>query len=105
MDGNGRWAKERGLPRNEGHRKGTKTLEKIIKHAEKMGVKYLTVYAFSTENWKRPAEEVDGLMNLFELYLDNHIKKAKDNANRFRAVGDIEATVIPTRIKEKIAKL
>ena len=105
MDGNGRWAKERGLPRNEGHRKGTKALENIIAHAEKIGVKYLTVYAFSTENWKRPEEEVNGLMNLFEKYLDNHIKKAKNNTNRFRAVGNIEAMVIPTRIREKIATL
>ena len=105
MDGNGRWAKERGLPRNEGHRRGTKTLESIIKHAEKLGVKYLTVYAFSTENWKRPEEEVAGLMNLFEKYLDNHIKKARGDMNRFRAIGDLEATVIPNRIKEKIIQL
>lgn len=105
MDGNGRWAKERGLPRNEGHRRGTKTLESIIKHAEKIGVKYLTVYAFSTENWNRPEEEVNGLMNLFEKYLDNHIKKAKKDLNRFRAIGDLEAAVIPERIREKIKLL
>lgn len=105
MDGNGRWAKERGLPRNEGHRRGTKTLESIIKHAERIGVKYLTVYAFSTENWKRPEEEVAGLMNLFERYLDNHIKKASGDMNRFRAIGDLEATVIPKRIKEKVIQL
>lgn len=105
MDGNGRWAKERGVPRNEGHRRGTKTLENIIKYAEKIGVKYLTVYAFSTENWKRPKTEVDGLMDLFEKYLDDNIKKAKKSNQKFMVLGDIEDTVVPERIRGKINKL
>lgn len=105
MDGNGRWAKKRGLPRNEGHRRGAKTLETIMKHAEKRGVKYLTVYAFSTENWNRPAEEVDGLMKLFGRYLDNNLKKAAKDPNRFKVIGDVHSTNIPEDIKEKMFKL
>lgn len=105
MDGNGRWAKERRLPRNEGHRRGTKALEKIISHAEKLGVKYLTVYAFSTENWKRPKEEVEGLMKLFGKYLDREIKKADKDNMRFRIIGDIDSPSIPLQLKEKILLL
>lgn len=74
MDGNGRWAKKRGLPRTMGHRAGAKTLKKILTHAGELGVKYLTVYAFSTENWKRPQNEVDTLMKLFKEYLKNEKK-------------------------------
>lgn len=105
MDGNGRWAKERMLPRNEGHRRGTKALEEIIDYANKIGVKYLTVYAFSTENWKRPQEEVDGLMKLFNRYLNQHLKKADKDSNRFNAIGDLESSYIPEEIKEKVKKL
>ena len=68
MDGNGRWAKKRGLPRKFGHREGAKTFRKITKHAKKIGIKYLTLYAFSTENWKRPKDEVDAIMELFDKY-------------------------------------
>lgn len=105
MDGNGRWAKEKGLPRNEGHRRGTKALEKIISHAEKIGVKHLTVYAFSTENWKRPDEEVQGLMRLFERYLDKQLKKVDKDNHRFHAIGDLESSYIPEILKEKIMLL
>ena len=71
MDGNGRWAKNRGLPRSAGHQAGADTLKKIVTECNKMGIKYITVYAFSTENWKRPKEEVDYLMNLLMDYLKN----------------------------------
>ena len=70
MDGNGRWAKKRGLPRKLGHREGAQTFRTITRHAKNIGVKYFTVYAFSTENWKRPADEVEAIMDLFEKYLD-----------------------------------
>lgn len=105
MDGNGRWAKEKGLPRNEGHRRGTKALEKIISHAEKIGIKHLTVYAFSTENWRRPDEEVEGLMKLFERYLDKQLKKVDKDNHRFHAIGDLESSHIPETLKEKIVLL
>ena len=105
MDGNGRWAKKRNLPRNEGHRRGTKTLEKIIEYADKKGIKYLTVYAFSTENWNRPENEVNGLMGLFRRYLDNNIKTATKKNLRFNVIGDLESVNIPNDIKEKIAQL
>lgn len=105
MDGNGRWAKEHNLPRNEGHRKGTKILENIIKHANRIGVKYLTVYAFSTENWSRPQNEVDGLMKLFIKYLDQNIKKSARDDIKFNAIGDIESPNIPDDLKEKIKRL
>lgn len=105
MDGNGRWAKEKGLPRNEGHRRGTKALEKIISHAEKIGIKHLTVYAFSTENWRRPDEEVEGLMKLFERYLDKQLKKVDKDNHRFHAIGDLESSHIPKTLKEKIVLL
>lgn len=70
MDGNGRWAKKRGLPRKLGHREGAQTFRTITRHAKNLGVKFFTVYAFSTENWKRPQDEVDAIMDLFEKYLD-----------------------------------
>ncbi|PHV71893.1 di-trans,poly-cis-decaprenylcistransferase [Sporanaerobium hydrogeniformans] len=105
MDGNGRWAKEHNMPRNEGHRRGTKVLEEIIKYANQLGVRYLTVYAFSTENWRRPKEEVDGLMKLFKKYLDENIKKASKDDVRFNAIGDMDSKYIPQEIRDKIKKL
>lgn len=102
MDGNGRWAKERKLPRNEGHRRGTKSLEAIISYAEKIGVKHLTVYAFSTENWKRPQEEVEGLMKLFDRYLDRYIKRAEKEKSRYHIIGNLEDPQIPDSIKQKM---
>ncbi|MDL2249557.1 isoprenyl transferase [Lachnospiraceae bacterium OttesenSCG-928-J05] len=88
MDGNGRWAKERGLPRNMGHTQGAKTVEQICEDAHDLGVKYLSVYAFSTENWNRPASEVTALMTLLRSYMKNSIKRAMKNDMRVRVIGD-----------------
>ena len=87
MDGNGRWAKKRGKIRLEGHRAGANSLEKILKYAGNIGVKYLTVYAFSTENWKRPEKEVNGLMDLFAKYLDREKKNLKKQGVRLLVTG------------------
>lgn len=86
MDGNGRWAKKRGLTRTYGHREGAKTLKKLIKSLEELGIKYATFYAFSTENWKRPEEEVSSLMRLFEENLDDLINYKSENV-RLRFIG------------------
>lgn len=98
MDGNGRWAKEKGKIRLEGHRQGAINLEKIIEHSVKIGVKYLTVYAFSTENWKRPEKEVNGLMELFAKYLDTKKKSLKKQGIRLLVTGTKE------NISEKLLK-
>ena len=87
MDGNGRWAKKRGLPRKVGHRQGAQNFRTITRHAKEVGVKYITFYAFSTENWKRPKDEVDALMNLFEKYLDELDDFLKEHV-RIRFIGD-----------------
>jgi undecaprenyl diphosphate synthase len=87
MDGNGRWAKKRGLPRTMGHRSGAKALKKILTHAGELGIKYLTVYAFSTENWKRPKKEVDLLMKLFGEYLKNEKNTMMKNGVRLMVSG------------------
>ena len=87
MDGNGRWAKKRALPRKLGHREGAQTFRTITRHAKKLGVKYLTVYAFSTENWRRPQDEVDALMDLFEKYLDE-VRDFIDEQIRICFIGD-----------------
>ncbi len=89
MDGNGRWAKKRGLPRKYGHKEGAKTLNKIIEYANKIDIKYITLYAFSTENWKRPQAEVDALMDLLKKYVDN-IEKFADMNAKLNILGDIE---------------
>lgn len=89
MDGNGRWAKKRGLPRNAGHTAGAKNVETICLAAKKLGVKYLTLYAFSTENWTRPDAEVKALMKLLAGYLDKCIKTAHENRMHIRVIGDI----------------
>lgn len=88
LDGNGRWAKKRLMPRNYGHTQGSKNVEKICEIAYKMGIQYLTVYAFSTENWKRPKDEVDALMKLLQTYLDTSIKTSTKNNMRVRVIGD-----------------
>lgn len=87
MDGNGRWAKKRGLPRNLGHKKGAEVFEEISRHCRDLGIPWLTVYAFSTENWKRPKEEVDGVMKLMRDYLKN-IEKARNEHIAVRFIGD-----------------
>lgn len=89
LDGNGRWAKKRGMPRNYGHMQGSKNVERICEDAYKMGIKYLTVYAFSTENWSRPKEEVDALMKLLRNYMKTCLKTAEKNRMRVRVIGDI----------------
>ena len=103
LDGNGRWAKKRGMPRSFGHVKGCENLEDICEVAKELGVKYLTVYAFSTENWKRSKEEVDGLMKLFRNYLKKCIKISQKNNMRVKVIGDI--TAFDSDIQESIEKL
>ena len=87
MDGNGRWAKKRGLPRNAGHKKGAEVFENISRCCRDLGIKYLTVYAFSTENWKRPKDEIDGIMNLMRSYLKS-MAKARNEHIAVRFIGD-----------------
>lgn len=89
LDGNGRWAKKKHLPRNVGHVQGSKTVERIIEDADNLGIKYLSVYAFSTENWKRPEEEVNALMKLLRDYLKTCIKRANKNNMKVRVLGDV----------------
>lgn len=103
LDGNGRWAKKRGMPRSYGHVKGCENLEDICEVVKELGVKYLTVYAFSTENWKRSKEEVDGLMKLFRNYLKKCIKISQKNNMRVKVIGDVSA--FDPDIQESIAKL
>ena len=91
LDGNGRWAKSKGMPRSYGHVKGCENLEDICEVAKELGVKYLTVYAFSTENWKRSKEEVEGLMKLFRNYLKKCIKISKKNNMKVKIIGDPSA--------------
>ena len=91
MDGNGRWAKKRGLPRNLGHRQGGKTVEHICEEAYRLGIKYVTLYAFSTENWSRPDDEVSALMNLLRTYMKDCVKQAEKNKMRVKVIGDISA--------------
>ncbi len=88
LDGNGRWAKKRGLPRTMGHKEGCKTVEKMVEAAARMGIGYLTVYGFSTENWKRSMEEVGALMQLFRYYMVRLLKIASSNNVRVKMIGD-----------------
>lgn len=88
LDGNGRWAKAKGMPRNYGHVQGAKTVEVICEEAYKMGIQYLTVYAFSTENWNRPKDEVDALMKLLRNYMKTCLKTAEKNRMCVRVIGD-----------------
>lgn len=88
LDGNGRWAKKRLMPRTYGHSAGAKNVEKICDEAHEIGIKYITVYAFSTENWKRPKDEVDTIMKLLKNYLKDYLEKIKTNNMVFRVIGD-----------------
>jgi undecaprenyl diphosphate synthase len=99
MDGNGRWAKKRGLPRKFGHREGAKNFRSITKHAKAVGIDYITFYAFSTENWKRPKDEVDAIMDLFEKYLDEVEDFIEENI-RIRFIGD--RTVLKPSLQAKM---
>lgn len=103
LDGNGRWAKKRLMPRNMGHIQGAKNVEKTCRSAHKLGIKYLTVYAFSTENWKRDKKEVDALMKLLGSYLDDCIRDNKKNNMIVRFIGDM--TPFSDELKERINKL
>ena len=103
LDGNGRWAKAKGMPRNYGHTAGAKNVETVCQAAHDLGVKYVTMYAFSTENWNRPEGEVEALMKLLESYLKNCIKTADKNNMRVREIGD--ATRLSDRFQERIREL
>jgi undecaprenyl diphosphate synthase len=100
MDGNGRWATARGLPRMEGHRAGTENLRSMIRACVDIGVKYLTLYAFSTENWGRPKEEVNGLLTILESVIDRELKELNNEGVRIVHVGRLEA--MPKKIREKV---
>lgn len=103
MDGNGRWAKQKNLPRLAGHNAGAKAVERVINAAQKYGVEFLTFYAFSTENWSRPKEEIDGLMKLLEQTLDKYAKTAEKNNVRLLVSGRKEP--LSPSIQEKIARV
>ena len=102
MDGNRRWAKEKVKPVSLGHKEGAKTLEKIVRYANKIGIKYITVYAFSTENWKRTEEEVSALMRLFQSYLDDYSKRADSENIKVKIVGNREG--LSEKMKNSIDK-
>ena len=102
MDGNGRWAQRRGLPRSAGHKAGAETFRRIARYCKDLGVEYLTVYAFSTENWKRPAEEVGTIMGLLEKYLLDSIAEMEEDRIRLRFFGDLSA--LSPRLQELIAR-
>ena len=101
MDGNGRWAKKRGLPRTAGHSSGAKTFQKIARYCNKIGIKYLTVYAFSTENWKRPKDEVDAIMKLLHDYLVDSVN-FKDENIKVKFLGDL--TMLDDELNRLIEK-
>ena len=103
LDGNGRWAKAKGMPRNYGHVQGAKTVEVICEEAYRMGIQYLTVYAFSTENWNRPQDEVDALMKLLRNYMKTCLKTAEKNRMKVRVIGDL--TGLDEDIRTRILEL
>ena len=103
LDGNGRWAKAKGMPRNYGHVQGAKTVEVICEEAYKMGIQYLTVYAFSTENWNRPKDEVDALMKLLRNYMKTCLKTAEKNRMCVRVLG--EKSRLDSDIRSRILEL
>lgn len=103
MDGNGRWATKRGLPRTAGHKKGAEVVVQIAKAAKEFGVKYLTLYAFSTENWKRSPEEIGALMQLLRQYLDKNFKELEQNDVKIRFIGEIY--MLDADIVEKMERL
>lgn len=103
VDGNGRWAKSKGMPRSYGHARGAKNLEVICEEAYNMGIKYLTAYLFSTENWKRSREEVEALMKLFRSYTKTCVKTARDNNMKVRVIGD--PTAFDQDLQDSLAEL
>ncbi len=102
MDGNGRWAKSRFLPRLEGHRAGVESVRSVVETAARLGLEALTVYAFSTENWKRPTDEVSGLMGLLKLYIRRELKTLQDNNIRFGVVGGLEG--LPKDVQDELRR-
>ena len=102
MDGNGRWAKNKFLPRAAGHKAGVETIRKVLKECKRLNVKYVTLYAFSTENWKRPKAEVDTLMNLLSTYLKNEVKTLHEENVKLNAIGNIDE--LPSKCVEELKK-
>nr|WP_314751042.1 isoprenyl transferase [uncultured Capnocytophaga sp.] len=102
MDGNGRWAKQQGMPRIFGHEKGAKTVREIIQEVSEIGIPYLTLYAFSTENWKRPKLEVEALMHLLSRYLKKEVAIMQENNIRLNAIGDLET--LPSKVRKELYK-
>lgn len=103
MDGNGRWAQKRGMPREFGHSQGSKTFKKIARYCRSIGIRYMTVYAFSTENWKRPKREVDAIMKILDDYLEDYIAGLVDDKVHFRFIGDL--SVFPDSLREKMERI
>lgn len=103
MDGNGRWARKRGMPREFGHSYGAATFKKIGRYCEKIGIRYMTVYAFSTENWKRPQKEIDSLMKILDEYLEEGFAEMEDDNVRFRFIGNL--SVFPESVRKKMEKI
>ena len=103
MDGNGRWARSRGLPKIAGHRAGVKSAEEAVRAAGELGIKVLTLYTFSTENWKRPRREIDALFGLLEEYLDKEEDKFNKNNIKFSVIGNIEG--LPESVRKKLKKV
>ena len=102
MDGNGRWARSRSMPVGAGHRAGARALKNVVRHASDMGVRFLTVYSFSTENWRRPQEEVDELMDLFVDLIDREVPELLEERVRMRFIGRRE--VLKPELRERIAR-
>src|SRR4026209_1684264 len=102
MDGNGRWALSRGLPRLAGHKAGTENLRRVIRATAEFGIKYLTIYAFSTENWGRPREEVDGLMRILEEVIEKELRELNDQGVQIRHLGRLEQ--LSPRLQKKVSQ-
>jgi undecaprenyl diphosphate synthase len=103
MDGNGRWAKERGLPRREGHRAGAESIREVMEACKELGVSYLTLYAFSSENWNRPEDEVQALMNLLDRFLDDQAKELGKQNVRLQAIGQLNR--LPEKTRRRLEKI
>jgi undecaprenyl diphosphate synthase len=103
MDGNGRWAKQRGLPRLEGHRRGVETVRTVVDAARAIGIKYITLYAFSVENWKRPADEVSGLMGLLDYFLKRELNNLIKNRVRLLTIGRTDA--LPENVQRELNRV
>jgi len=103
MDGNGRWAQKRGMPREFGHSHGAATFKRIGRYCESIGIKYMTVYAFSTENWKRPKKEVDTIMKILDDYIEDCFVEMVDDNVRFRFIGNLD--IFPQSVREKMARI